>query len=323
MSYSFFMKDTEDREELNLTATFDNLINKAAAIQEKCEDEIIIAKNMHVSDDIAINGKDITSFALGELCGKLQVPSRYIGRLITSHNGALAAENLNYWLAEDERKIMLREYDGHIRGVLSGSYSCYDSPEILQSINEVFGDRHFKLKGSFINEERLHVRLVENELLPIDGEDLYAGITLDSSDIGRSGLAVRFFVYKQVCTNGLTVAKSSARVFTQKHIGISHEDFKTGLEDGLANFSNIKNEVVGMIQETHKIPMPEDIEALSEKIKAQTKLSDDDIEEVYNLTISNYEPTMWGVINGITEIAQKFTLERRLELETVAGNLLV
>ena len=46
-------------------------------------------------------------------------------------------------------------------------------------------------------------------MLPIDGEDLFAGITLDSSDVGRSGLYVRFFIYKQVCTNGLIIPKAA------------------------------------------------------------------------------------------------------------------
>ena len=77
---------------------------------------------------------------------------------------------------------------------------------------------------------------IENEMLNIDGEDLFAGITLDSSDVGRSGLSVRFFIWKQVCTNGLVISKSAANLFRQKHIGITHEDFATGLKEGLETF---------------------------------------------------------------------------------------
>jgi hypothetical protein len=36
-----------------------------------------------------------------------------------------------------------------------------------------------------------------------------------------------------------------------------------------------------------------------------------------------YAPTKWGLINGITEVAQDFTLETRLQLEEIAGNMLV
>lgn len=311
-------------ETLNMTTSIENLINKANDIQSLCKDDVVAVKNLHMTDDLKLNGMDLSDLATGHLCGKLQVPSRYFNRLVDCGMNKLAAENINTWLNDnDKRSFMLRQYDGHIRGVLSGSYSRYDAPEILQSVQEVFGNKHFKTKGSFINEERLHVRLVENEMLPIENEDLFAGITLDSSDVGRSGLGVRFFIYKQICTNGLVIAKSSAKLFVQKHIGITHDDFKAGLEAGLENFKAIKDQVVDMIQNTHKIPLPADITEMTEKLKNVTKLSDDDIDEVYSLVADRYEATQWGLINGITEVAQKFSLERRIELETLAGDMLV
>lgn len=312
----------ETREFLNTKSSFDKVIEQAMEIQKKCKDEIFTAAELKMDDNLQIKGMDLSPLATGHLCGKLQVPSRYFNRLVDAHQNALAAENINVWLNDDKRKLMLREYDGHIRGVLSGSYSKYDAPEILETFKEVYGSDRFKLKGSYINEERLHLRLVENEILPIDGEDLFAGITLDSSDVGRSGLVVRFFIYKQVCTNGLVVAKSSAKIFTQKHIGITHEDFKDSLVESLLKFDEIKSDVVAMIEATHKIPMKDDLEEIAKQIKDATKLSDNDVEEVINLAVNKYEATTWGIINGITEVAQKFSLERRLELETLAGNML-
>lgn len=312
-----------NREELNLKNTFEALIDKANDIQSMCKDDVVNVSSLHMTDDLKLYGMDLSDLAIGHLCGKLQVPSRYFNRLVDAGQHHLAAENINVWMKDDKRKFMLRQYDGHIRGVLSGSYSKYDAPEILESVQEVFGPKHFKLKGSFINEERLHVRLVENEMLPIDGEDLFAGITLDSSDVGRSGLGVKFFIYKQVCTNGLVIAKSSAKLFTQKHIGITHEDFKESLENGLKSFGEIRDKVTNMIVETHKIPLTKDIEELTKEVKEATNLSDNDIDEVMVLVADRYEPTRWGLINGITEVAQKFSLERRIELEEIAGNMLV
>lgn len=309
-------------EAINTNATLEDLIEKANKIQDLCKDEIFAASELRMDDELKIKGMSLSDLATGHLCGKLQVPSRYFNRLVDAGQNSLAAANVNCWLENDKRRFMFREYDGHVRGVLSGSYSRYDAPEILQSINEVFGKHHFKMKGGFINEERLHVRLAEKDMLPIDGEDLFAGITLDSSDVGRSGLAVNFLIYKQVCTNGLIIAKSSAKLFKQKHIGITHDDFKANLEEGLESFNDVRAEVTELIESTRKIPLSKDLEELTEKVKTATALSDDDIEEVFNLTTKNYEWTNWGLINGITEIAQKFSLERRLELETVASNFM-
>jgi hypothetical protein len=35
-----------------------------------------------------------------------------------------------------------------------------------------------------------------------------------------------------------------------------------------------------------------------------------------------YGTTHWGLVNSITDVAQQYSLERRLELEHIAGNLL-
>lgn len=316
----------EEREMLNMSENFAKLIEKANEIQSRCNDYPISAKDIHMGDDLKLNFEDhklpMSDLAVGHLCGKLQVPSRYFNRLVDAGQNDLAAENINCWLEDNPKNLFLREYDGRIRGVLSGSYSVYDAPEILKSVSEVFDPSTFKLKGSFINEERLHLRLIENMMMDIEGEDLFAGITLDSSDVGRSGLSVRFFIWKQVCTNGLVIAKSSAKLFKQKHIGITHEDFAAGLIEGLQTFYELKDSIAESIKATAKIPANEDIEELLEEIKEKTNLSDDAATEVIEYMHTKYDTTRWGMINGITDVAQKYTLERRIELETIAGNML-
>ena len=313
-------------EMLNTSQDFNALLESACKIQSNCKDYKVAADAISMDDMLNLNFEDkslpLSSLATGHLCGKLNVPSRYFGRLVDAHQNTLAAANINCWLAGDKRTFFLRGYGDHIRGVLSGSYSVYDAPEILTTVKEVFDPETFVLKGSFINEERLHLRLIETEMMDVEGEDLFAGITLDSSDVGRSGLQVKFFIWKKVCTNGLVIAKSSARLFKQKHIGITHEDFVEGLREGLENFHALKDKIAESIRETSKIPVNQDIEELLEEIKDKTNLSDQAAEKVVELMQIKYAPTKWGLINGITEVAQEFTLETRLQLEEIAGSML-
>lgn len=314
-------------EMLNTTQDFNALLENAHKIQANCKDYKVAADAIRMDDMLNLNFEDkslpLSSLATGHLCGKLNVPSRYFSRLVDAHQNVLAAANINCWLTGDKRTFFLRGYGDHIRGVLSGSYSVYDAPEILTTVKEVFDPATFVLKGSFINEERLHLRLIETEMMDIEGEDLFAGITLDSSDVGRSGLQVKFFIWKKVCTNGLVIAKSSARLFKQKHIGITHEDFAEELKEGLETFHTLKDKIAESIRETSKIPVSQDIDELLEEIKDKTNLSDQAAEKVVELMQIKYAPTKWGLINGITEVAQEFTLETRLQLEEIAGNMLV
>lgn len=313
-------------EMINTSQNFENLLTAANSIQEKCRDFKVSVNDLRMTNDLKLRFDNqempLSQLATGHLCGKLNIPSRYFNRLVESGNKFLAADNVNCWLDGDKRTFFLREYNDQIRGVLSGSYSVYDAPEILTTVKEVFDQENFILKGSFINEERLHLRLIENQMLNIDGEDLYAGITLDSSDVGRSGLNVRFFIWKRVCTNGLVIAKSNGRLFKQKHVGITHDDFAAGLEEGLGKFYEIKEAITKSIKETSEIPMNKDIEELVEEIKDKTNLSDKAAEKVVELMEVKYAPTRWGLINGITEVAQDFTLETRIQLEEIAGSML-
>ena len=75
--------------------------------------------------------------------------------------------------------------------------------------------------------------------------------------------------------------------------------------------------------QTCALPIYEDdINEFVAYIRQQTNLSDDGAHKVIDLMQTKYEDNRWGLINGITEVAQDFTLERRLELERIAGNLL-
>lgn len=309
-------------EAIAIDRDFDKLKAEAQKIQSLTVDYAVGAKNLHMDDDLNIVFDNMrmpmSAFASSGLCGKLNVPTVYFNRC-AAENPQLAATNINSWLTDDSRDFMLRTYDGRIRGCLSAYYSKFDAPDLLTALDEALGMDNYKLKGSFINEERLHVRMVEKEMLPIDGEDLFAGITIDSSDIGRSGLYVQFFIYKQVCTNGLIVPRSSGRLFRQKHIGISSEEFKEGLLDGLTKFDEIKESSIEMIKRNKEIPTGEEI---LDEIKEKTKLTEDVVEEVIHLVDSSYDRSRWGIINGITEIAQNYSLERRLQLEAIAGEML-
>lgn len=101
-----------------------------------------------------------------------------------------------------------------------------------------------------------------------------------------------------------------------------NEAIAAGLTEGLQTFYELKDQIAESIRETAKIPVNEDIEELIEEIKDKTSLSDESATEVIEYMNVKYDRSRWGLINGITEVAQKFTLERRIELETIAGNML-
>ena len=323
--------------------TLDKLIEKAHEIESRSNDYMVRHASSHnirfneragitfISEDQYIRDFPISRYALGQLSSKIGVPVRYLDKCIQSGRIDLAQDNVNSWLEDYNKDLFIREFSGGIRGVLSNKYSVCDSHEILEAVDDAVDLSKYKVKGSFLNEERLHVRLIGKEMLPVDGEDLFAGLFLDSSDVGRNILTVKFGIYKQVCTNGLVIARAGGTLFEQKHIGITAEEFHDGLVKSLQNVDLLTDHAVEWVQRAKnrynhwsvETEHPEDIEEFVAYIRQQTNLSDDSAHKVISLMQTKYEDTRWGLINGITEVAQDFTLERRLELERIAGSMLV
>jgi hypothetical protein len=325
--------------------SFNDLVTKAQGIQSKCADYNITnagdhnirhdadsLKFIYRADTNEIRNVGATPHALSQMCNKIGVPTRYIDKCIQSGRVDLASDNINSWLDGFNKNLFIREHDGKIRGVLSDRYSVLDTPDILDSVlgNAILHDDEYKVQGHFITPERFHTRLIQREPMNIAGEDLFAGIQIDSSDVGRSILTAKLFIYKQVCTNGLVVSKAGGMMFQQKHVGITKEEFYEGFNKSMDNIYTLIENAETFIGTAIKdnsyrnvFHSQKDMETLVNSLKIKTKLSDDGVTKVIDTMKSTYEPTRWGLINAITQVAQDYTLERRLELESIAGELLL
>lgn len=269
----------------------------------------------------------ISHYALSQLATKLGIPMRYVDNCIQKKMYGLVEDNFHSWLDYYNRKLFIRQYKDSIRGILTDKYSCLDTEDILCVLDDYLDMDKYTIKGRFLNEERLHLRFVSNEKLPVPNEDLFAGIFIDSSDIGRSVLSVNFGIYKQVCTNGLIVAKNKGVLFQQKHIGITPDEFKKGFIAAISKVDVLAENAVELVKECKgkkiSLSSQQEIDDFIKRIKDTTSISQTAAMKVIDLMQNRYGRTKWGMINGLTEVAQDYTLERRIELEKIAGNILI
>lgn len=326
--------------------SFDDLYRKALGIQSLCTDFNVSQVPNHMMIDPNVGGNVLyipdetpsikreavmTRYAMSQLCNKLGIPIRYIEKCIDSGMVQLAADNMNEWLDSYDRSLFIREYDGKIRGVLSDRYMTLDTPNIMEVISSVVDSSLYSTKGYYLSPERFHARIVQNSMMKIDGEDLFAGIQIDSSDVGRSTLLVRFMIFKQVCTNGLCISKGEGVLFEQRHVGISLDDFHSEFRKSMSRIPILMNNAVELIEESRKPDKKYSVGRFTEseladfveRVKIKTRLSDDSVSKVITFMKDKYSCTKWGLINSITEVAQDFTLERRVELEKIAGDMLL
>lgn len=283
---------------------------------------------------IGVSAK-LTEWSLTQLCSiRLGVPASY---MMKCHNSRipdiqnLFTENLNTLMSHYGKGTRIRLYkpedseDLVIRGIVSDSYTVFDSYDVLEMIYSILGDQ-FSIKGYILNEEGLHLRVTTTEPLHVDGEDLYPGLILSSGDVGNSSLDVQFFIFKQVCTNGLVMAKISGKILHKRHLGsYNSEKFKEVLASALELFPVFCENAETLVKSARMKDMTEDdlVKRLEAFERNNVKLSEDEKEDITAMTF-NYGMTLWGFINALTEFAQRdrFDLNNRLNIETYAGNLL-
>ena len=339
------------------------LREKSEEIQSKCSDTLLnsvsldtmalyclayssTVRTKYRSDKTApVKEKTFSDYAFSQFCAKMGVPAQYILKCMKKGHDELAGQNLNTWIDDYNGSLFIREYEDKVRGVLSARYSPFDTPQILDVLNKATRGMNLKLKGYFMNEERFHARLIQSEPMSVAGEDLFGGIVIDSSDVGRSALSVNFFIYKQICTNGLCVSRGKGSLFHQKHLNICTDDFREELSASIKLIPELVKEYEDIICETRRsnsivtvgrtdlsniimenLDNAEDrnkkVQELIDRLKSKTKLQDDGVEKVLRVANEKYSFNNWGIINAITEVAQDYTLEKRIELEKTAANML-
>lgn len=337
--------------------TVDGLYRRAEQLQENCHDHItyisdgyphkLYIRNQDSSEPVpafhfmekldesstpAVRvGGRLTPYAFGQLCTKAGVPTSYVNKCIRAGEYTLATQNVNTWLCgENTRPFLVRMCGDHIRGLLSARYQMFDTTEVLSHLLSTDGLKDYEIKGYYLDEERFHLRAVAPKRLKVDGEDLFAGIQVDSSDVGKSSLTVMFFIFKQLCTNGLCVARGGGELFRQKHLGIDADEFNSALVSAFKRIPVLTSNVEEIIKESREIKLNHsrkaELDFISDVVKSvmtNTKMSETEAQKVVEVMREKYSETNWGLVNAITEVAQEHTLERRLELERMAGNMLM
>lgn len=286
----------------------------------------------------------VSKHALSQLCVKLGIPVQYIKKLCKSPSldlVQLPSYILNTHIrAYKGRDLMFRFYKDTLRGVLSSKYSVLDTVEILNAMEKIYLSGscpqifEMKIKGYYLDYERLHIRMIYPVPLSIPSvsdKDLYLGLQIDSSDVGKSSLFIRAFIFKQVCTNGMVVSVLGKNLFQQRHVGIDKENFEKGLYNALSSLPTVQDVVVGMIESSSQHGESYDMfdgeSEVSKSFMKDSGIPAKDLESLKSFVLSYAEDedniTSWNLINGLTEYAQSLgSLDRRLEVEKYAGEYL-
>ena len=325
------------REQITTENTsFSAIIDRADHLQKMCSDHYIenVSRYMKMNDlgrlqfesGNTIRTMPMTPWSLYQLGDKTGIPSSYLEKCISNGYPELAAQNVNTWLGRKDTGMIVRVCDNHVRGLVSEKYTMLDTPDVLSRVFSVVPEKNWDIKGSYMSEERLHLRLVAKEDLGL-GDPLFPSVFIDTSDVGRCALSIKFGIYRLVCTNGLIIPEAAMH-FRIAHMGRSIFAMTDSLEGMLENLpvfmDNAKTLVQNAREKNISMVTEDDLKAVTGVLtkNLQAPISTADAENIIDITKTKYLPTKWGLVNAITEYAQTKTLDTRIEYEKAAGRLL-
>lgn len=318
---------------------YGDLANRALTHRDNWKDTLITNRgyrNIRMTEDAMLQFTDengltrtsnITQNAFEQYCNTVGVPAGYVQKCYEKGMGELAVENLDRWAMMNlpgEMKIRSYGDDNDVYACVSTRFTSLSNSRVFDLLNESIDFSRYQCNQAFLSPEKMHLRFVDFTPLPI-GDRMYAGFTISNNEIGRGALSVKFFLYRYACKNGLVKAEKGGTMFSQKHIGLTSEDeieFMSSF-DGIEMLK--ENSVRQILTAQKRILSFKEMEMYLDKVRKDLHLgkvlsigerpAQDWIEDEFG-------PNLWGIVNFITQKAQEYSLDERVDMETYAGRLL-
>ena len=316
--------------------SLEDLQEKADAIQSTAKDYKINTSKRKIAftDDVQFklgsNKLNITEHAFSQICSLLEVPAHYMKKCIEKNKIDLFKRNIDNWAKDIDKDLMIRTNRNIIRGIVTQNYIPYDNHEILRDITAAISDTNSQLipVGAYLSEDRMNIRLIDiNKPVYIQGDEspLYFGINVTNSNIGTSSTSIKFFIYRQWCKNGCTINEGSGILYKQSHAGKEHKFMRRlKFQSAIQNIDLLRDNIEMILQESRKKELSlNEMQMLIDKMKKKVTLSEKAANSIIEVAQQKYGSTKHGIINGITEVAQEYDLDTRLQFEQYAGELLL
>lgn len=310
-------------------------------------DFITIDKDKMFLSTIGIDGEQhepewaVHDHAWGQLCTKLEFPKAYGDRLRGTDWGRQLLERniIDNLRALDTKRFLLRAIDGQVRGFLSDRYRRLDGRPILDSVFGLANSLGAVVISATVSDTKSEIKFAFPAILePVKDEPMMFWVSIRWSDFGDSKVEISLGVTRAWCTN---FAKADT-LYGQVHLGKQLPDTIEFSQETYAKdtafvvsatrdvFQDAFSEkrvhmLCERIKTAAETPAPKDIGAALRR-HGLTKAEVEACETLYKLPDIEILPkgdTAWRFSNVISFMAKEAPPDRKLELEAIAGNVLI
>lgn len=269
----------------------------------------------------------LRSTAFSMLCARLGAPAEFIRDKLPA---PLQLATLNYLMAQGEKPAtaMLRLRGDEVSAIVSERYAALDAEQLVDTLRTALV-RHGLLDSVRVRAVATGItdvmRLVlPGEAVPVKvGDVSLVGLDISSSSFGKSAIHVRGMVMRLVCTNGLR-APSSIGDLSLRHLGETQR-LRDGLTEGVATALTHARGLMGRWKDalsSYITNLPQYIDGLRDLSQSE--------QQAVRLEFGAKKPaelpergSVFDLVNAITATAHAVEPARRIELESIAGSILV
>ncbi len=300
---------------------------------------------------------DIGALAHDQISANIGIPKKYYDRMISEAPGLLVS-NVNWWLAQNPSRQLVRTLDGNARAYLSDSYRPMDNLELAEAVLPVLSELGVEIMSAEITEKRLYIKAVDRSVVREIPEGHHMGdgthtivrmaklspvITIGNSEVGHGGMNILAGTFNGFCTNLATFGERSMK---KRHVGSKFGEFAEGdvyamLSDNTRRLSDAAlwgqvrdvvkgafeearfDALVGKIAGTQQNTIDGDVPKVVEVAAQRFGFNDGERKSVLDHLIRGGDLSQYGLHNAVTRTAEDLAdYDRATEFERIGGQII-
>jgi hypothetical protein len=270
----------------------------------------------------------LRSNGFSNLAAKLGAPADFVRDKLPA---PLQLGVMNWLLASGDKPspAMLRLRGDQVAAVVSDRYCPLDQEELMTCVRAALAQQgaldEIEVKSIATGLVDV-IRLVfPAEEKPVRVGDVSAlGLDISSSSFGKSAVHVRGLIWRLKCTNGMRVAEGMGS-YSFRHVG-DIDRMRAGVAEAIPSalavargtFARWRASVNVMVREVAAL-----IDSLRDLTIVERKQIQEEVQREAGTSALPEHMPLYGFLNGVTAAAHHALPARRLELESLAGELLV
>lgn len=288
----------------------DYVVNSADVLFDEHTAELIVPGNLFG----AVPPLTMTDWALRQVCQKVgHIPASYA----KDCPAWLQAINLNHWMHNVSKDLMIRGYDQHCRGVLSAQYAPIMNTVVLEKTAQIMEDVGF-YETHYLDADTFHGKFtVANKPGGDNKGGFGVGFYLGNGEIGNRAIRVCPYIQKNKCQNSIVFQDWGIEI---RHYRTTPAYIFGAIKETIGKSIGLAAEAVDRFVEAEMAEIPDVTTVL------------DGLADKYNLSLpvkdamlfgTEGKSTLAGIINGISYAAQQIeNIEQRIDMESLAGAIL-